>query len=599
MRTPFMLTASAIALMAFSTGAFAQSDGGAIRIGQSVSGTTDGEGTLYRINLRAGDGIEVVMRSESIDAFLAIQKDGDEEPILTDDDGLGSGTDSRLRFVASENGTYAIRASAFGDNSGDYSLNVSNWRPERVRSSNIRVGDEVSGTLNNRSPMSDQGERIQQYMIRLNRGERIEINLSASDFDPVVSIGRENYGQYLEIDRNDDGPDGLNSRIFFTAPEAGAYVIRAKSIEESPTGSFSLSVKTGKPLGELRPVTAGAVMRGELSAQTEPGLSGIAAHRYALPVNGGEHYEITLKSSDFDAYLAIYDENGQEVASDDDSAGALDASVIFSPNKSGNYVIEARGLSNVTGAYDLTVETVEAPPAPTPLPFNQDVEGELTDEDARASAASRYDAYSFTATEGQRLQITLASADFDAQLEVSSAEGTFEAFASDDDGLGSGTDSRLVFEVPSDGEYVVRASSFDGSGRGNYEIRMIDRGPAPQPGSLLVGSTVRGSLSEFDNTADGGLGGSPYYDDYKFTAKRDEKLRFILVAPQFDAVVMVGQGAGEEFSVSKQDDDGLSDTHSRLNWNVPRDGEYVVRVTSFSANATGEYSLIVERQTRN
>ena len=37
------------------------------------------------------------------------------------------------------------------------------------------------------------------------------------------------------------------------------------------------------------------------------------------------------------------------------------------------------------------------------------------------------------------------------------ADGEFEALASDDDGLAEGTDSRLNFTLPSDGNYVVRA----------------------------------------------------------------------------------------------------------------------------------------------
>jgi len=227
--------------------------------------------------------------------------------------------------------------------------------------------------------------------------------------------------------------------------------------------------------------------------------------------------------------------------------------------------------------------------------MGHEVEGELTDDDARLKGNARFDGYSFTATEGQRLQITMTSSEFDAVLEVGKAEGTFEALASDDDGMGQGTNARLTFDVPEDGEYIIRAQSFD-DGRGAYQLRLTDRGPEPESGSLLIGSTVRGSLGENDNTSNEGRFGGGYYDDYTFAARKDEKLRFILVAPKFDAVVLVGQKSGSSTSFSKQDDDGLSDTHSRLIWTAPRDGDYVVRVTSFGPNATGDYSLIVERQ---
>ncbi|MEG2312275.1 PPC domain-containing protein [Brevundimonas sp.] len=597
MRSSFLLTVSTIVLLAAAPMAVAQTDGGVIQIGDRVDGNTGMMGREYQLELREGQGVEIVMRSSDIDSFLSIYGPDDaNEALVSDDDGLGEGFHSRLRFYPRQSGTYTLKAEAIDDSDGAFQLSVAAWQPERVRSTNIRKGGNASGRLNARSPLTDSGNRFQQYRLMLAQGERVDISARSEDLDSVLAIGHDSPA-FVALAENDDyAGEGLNARIVFTAPEAGAYAVRVSSFGSSAEGRFDLSVAEPKPMAEARPVTLGEEMSGELTDKTDTGFGGVSADRYALVVAAGQPHEISLNSDDFDSYLAVYDANGVEKATDDDSGGSLNASLIFTPEVSGEYIIEARSLGSSKGSYTLLVEAVEPPPAPVALPMDEEVEGELTDDDARASSAGRYDGYVFSATKGQRLQITLTSADFDATLEVGSAEGTFKALASDDDGMGNSTDSRLVFEVPEDGEYVVRASSYGGDGRGAYEIRMIDRGPAPQAGSLLVGSTVRGSLSEYDNTSDGGMMGSPYYDDYRFTAKKDEKLRFILVAPKFDAVVMVGSGEGEEFNVAKQDDDGLSETHSRLNWTAPRDGDYVVRVTSFGSNSTGDYSLIVEPQ---
>lgn len=595
MRHSLLAAVSVLAILSAPALANAQADGGSVRVGQSVSGNTDDDGRDYTLTLNAGDGIEVIMRSDDIDSLLEIYGPSDsDEPLAMDDDGLGDGLHSRLRFMPSESGTYRIRAKSLSE-AGNFSLSVQRWRPTPVRSININRGREVRGQINNRSSQDNDGNKFQQYRLNLSQGERVAIKVEANDIDPIVRIGRETDGVFEELGVNDDAPGaGLNSQLNFSAPTSGTYAIRVGSVSGSD-GPFTITVEDAAPLAPPTPIVIGESVAGELSDKTPTGMSGVRADRYALQVVEGQAYEITMTGDGFDAFLNVYDEAGTEVASDDDSAGDLNPSLLLTPKASGTYIIEARGLSDANGAYTLEVESVEPPPPPQPLAMGQEVEGELTDDDARLKGNARFDGYSFTATEGQRLQITMTSSEFDAVLEVGKAEGTFEALASDDDGMGQGTNARLTFDVPEDGEYIIRAQSFD-DGRGAYQLRLTDRGPEPESGSLLIGSTVRGSLGENDNTSNEGRFGGGYYDDYTFAARKDEKLRFILVAPKFDAVVLVGQKSGSSTSFSKQDDDGLSDTHSRLIWTAPRDGDYVVRVTSFGPNATGDYSLIVERQ---
>lgn len=85
------------------------------------------------------------------------------------------------------------------------------------------------------------------------------------------------------------------------------------------------------------------------------------------------------------------------------------------------------------------------------------VEAQLTEESAE---------YTFSASAGDIIDISLASEDFDALLKIDDADGN--ELASNDDSDGS--DSRLLFVVPEDGEYTVVATSYDGSGSGSYTL---------------------------------------------------------------------------------------------------------------------------------
>jgi hypothetical protein len=186
----------------------------------------------------------------------------------------------------------------------------------------------------------------------------------------------------------------------------------------------------------------------------------------------------------------------------------------------------------------------------------------------------------------------MRSGDFDTFVQIGRAGAEFTALASDDDGLGQGTDSRLSYSLPEDGDYVIRALPLGSDGKGLYSLELVDRGPQPRPGSLLVGSTARGVLTEADATAED----NSFYDAYRVTLKEDEKLLITMVSNDVDSFVVVGTDKDGAFEVLGSDDDGLSDTHSKLEWTAPADGTYEIRAGTFQQGQTGAYALNVEKQ---
>ena len=89
----------------------------------------------------------------------------------------------------------------------------------------------------------------------------------------------------------------------------------------------------------------------------------------AITFEVGRYYKVTLKGAGSsalnDPVLTLFDDSGQEVAFDDDGGPGLDSRLVFTPQSSGTYYIQAAGYDAAeTGDYRIRV--VEVPP-PDPL----------------------------------------------------------------------------------------------------------------------------------------------------------------------------------------------------------------------------------------
>lgn len=616
-RSAFIMTVSALAL--FAAGTASAQTATPIRVGQSVSGALTAEDAqvdseelgqfvydTYSVQTRAGQRLQAVMRSDAFDAYLEIYEGSDEgDPVTSDDDGLGEGTDSRARFTA-QGGTYIIRARTLaGLEGGNYTIELSDRgaAPRAPRPTAIRLGETVNGAISDRSPVEEDGQygeyAFNGYAFRARQGDRVAISLSSDDFDPIVRVGRMGRGGFEELAQNDDsGAGGLNSYLIFTAPSSGEFVIRAAALDGQTDGDYALGLAEAPPPLESRSIAFGDTIQASLDESDGGNQFGQRADAYSFTGTAGQRIVATMSSSAFDTYLELYsDENGEggrySLDQDDDGAGeGTNSRLTFTLPSDGTYTLEARGFSGQgTGAYTLTLNEAEPLPEPAALTFGATVQGEITAEDPRDDDNRGFDAYSFTGTAGNRVQVIMRSGDFDTYLQVGNAEGDFYALASDDDGLGQGTDSRLNYILPSDGTFIVRAMPLYSAAKGLYSLELIDRGPQPLPGSILVGATARGTLGPDDALADDGS----FYDAYRITVKAGDKLRLTMVSNEFDAFIDVGrEDEGGTFTSVVSDDDSLSDTHAKIDWAVEAEGEYVIRARSFASGQEGAYALTVE-----
>jgi hypothetical protein len=607
-RQTILAAASSLALVLAAGPVLAQS-AEPLRVGATVEGSigesdATAEDDAYRyddyaVSARAGQRLEAVLRSAEFDAFLEVfPQDSAAEALGMDDDGLGEGTDSRLRFTAPATGTYILRARPLsGLEGGAYTLSLTERppAPRAPRPSGVRVGQTVRGELSARDPETDDGLPYDAFSFRARQGDRVAVALDSEAFDPVLRVGRMESGDFVELVQNDDGPDsGLNSRLVFTAPANGDYLIRVTPLNGSAMGAYSLALQEGPPPVAAESIAIGGSAQGQLTESDGKNENGVPADAWRFEGREGQRVRIDMTSDDFDTYLELFDENRVSLDQDDDGGPeGTNSRLTFVLPRTGAYLIEARAFSESTGAYTLSLAEVEPDRAPEAIAFGATLQGEIGEGDPRDDGDRGYDAFTFSGREGQRIQAIMRSGDFDTFLQVGKAAGEFTALADDDDGLMEGTDSRLNFTLPEDGDYVLRALPLGSDGKGLYALELIDRGPQPSPGSILLGSTAWGTLSETDATTES----NSFYDAYRITLRKDEKLLITMVSNDLDSFVAIGRDKADgEFEMLGSDDDGLADTHAKLEWTAPEDGTFEIRAGAYQQGQTGAYALMVEKQ---
>ncbi|MBX3132271.1 MAG: PPC domain-containing protein [Gemmatimonadaceae bacterium] len=343
---------------------------------------------LWYIEGRQGETAIITLRSSNFDAYLAVGRHGGDQ-LESNDDGAG-GSDARIRITWPSNGTYVIRANSFAEaETGEYTLAVASPAQGQGMSvadvlaqpvnaqRRLSVGRTVTAALAADDQTLEDGAHVQAWYLDLTAGQRVTVTQRSEDFDSFLRIGL--LGGDDALDSNDDyNDDDLDSRISFTAERAGTYVILVSSFEGGETGEYSLEVSAdGSGGGSAAEVLGGgATASGDARAtrdiafgQTVSGTlqegdrvledDGTFYDAYTFEGRAGERIIITMRSSDFDAYLSLRTADGALIESNDDIPGAdtTDAQIAFTLERAGRYSIYANSLSEgETGRYTLTLE---------------------------------------------------------------------------------------------------------------------------------------------------------------------------------------------------------------------------------------------------
>lgn len=375
----------------------------------------------------------------------------------------------------------------------------------------IAAGETVAGTLEEGDRQMEDGALYDAYVIRGRPGETVVVRMRSDDFDTWLHWGREQGGQWVDEEENDDAGDGTDSRLTVRLGGDGRYELRAAGFDEEEQGAYALSVTA--VTGEVRAgrLRVGQTVQGELSDGDYEGENGVEDH-YVIQGAPGSQITVYAESDDFDTYLefgAWRDGELDVAAQDDDEGEGTNSEMIaefgddgvhhvvvrsFSGEESGAYtlrVVEGAVSENWNddgegdeGDYDEDSEDSDAEEhdhedsdsgdeehdydgedfvgmggSVLPIEAGETVEGTLDDEDPRTGEGHFYQDFSYQADEGERLTIRAASGEIDPYVFIGAAGGEdLEALGEDDDG-GPGTDSELTFTIPEIGEYVIRVAA--------------------------------------------------------------------------------------------------------------------------------------------
>lgn len=453
----------------------------------------------YRYTGAAGDRIVITLQSRDFDALVLWGRgtDGQFTREAGDDDG-GAGTDSRLEVTVGA-AEYTIRVNSIESRrAGGYTLAVAvvggaGTPADRDGIRGITRDQPVQARLEASDPRFPDGSRYHVYSYEARDGERLSISLESDDFDTYLRWGRVGADGIEDLQDDDDGGDGTNSRLDVVT-SAGTYVVVANAYAADGLGAYRLAVRSaGGTAGAALPaLTAGSPVRGRL--QPSDPVLGDNTHYQLFTYRGrpGEQVVFTMRSPDFDAYMSGGRMNGDRFEADlndDDSGGGTDAQIVATLGPSGTYVVRANSLVPATGAF-----TLIAQPATSTATARSATSGQRTvTADTRTSGAlrssapmladsSHYDQYIYEGRPGDRIRITLRSTDFDAFLRWGRLDGDrFVAEAHDDDGAG-GTDASLDVTVGGTGTYALQVNSYSGGQTGAYTLS-VERLAAPAAAS--------------------------------------------------------------------------------------------------------------------
>lgn len=376
-----------------------------IRPGESVTGRltasdrTLSDGSLYDVWRFAGVAnhrYRVTLRSDDFDAYLSVGSTAAPgcDDCTADDDGAG-GTDARVEFIRSENGTYEIRANALTEGMrGDYQLMLEDEgvvegqeeveahegrdepqehgehgdgeQPEHgdapEAGTPIALGTPETGTLA-RGDRKVGSSYSDTWTYHGREGETITVTLRSEDFDAYLTMGEFDGGECTDMDANDNGAGGTDSRITVELPGDGAFHMHVSSVDQGGTGAYTLLVErvTDRESGAPpMPISPGETLQERLSESDTREADGSYRDAWTFRGRAGETFVVTMRSEDVDAFLHVGRMAGDEwelLESDDDGAGDGDAQVTLTLPDDGEYLIRAGSYDEgETGAYTLRVE---------------------------------------------------------------------------------------------------------------------------------------------------------------------------------------------------------------------------------------------------
>ncbi|MCL4714269.1 MAG: pre-peptidase C-terminal domain-containing protein [Hyphomonadaceae bacterium] len=571
-----------------------------VQPGRAVSGNIEYEGDVdwYRLSARSGHRYRITLMGVESDAgelalgdplLRVLDADGNELAMNDDD---GRSLNSALDFFPRASGDVFVEARAYADAyTGLYALNVT---AERMPTDRISSDRSTRGRIDLGQSIDGQLEfptDTDWYRVRLTAGESYRFALNSSGDNPLSDpLLRVYDANGVEVAMDDDGGDGLNSYLEFTAPSSGAYFVEARGYSDNSVGGYTLSARAGDTPGD-----ASTDLTLSADGDYREGVLSPAGDRdwFRIDLAEGQALRIGVDTAQTmdglgDPYLVLYGPDGAEVARDDDGGEGLNAFLEYQATAAGAHFAEVRGYSeNAEGRYVIGVLPGEiGASAETADWITPNGEGRTsiigTPDDA--------DWFMIELIEGRPYRFRVEGVGdnplVDPYLRIYDGNGV--EVAADDDG-GTGLNPYLNFVSPTGGTYFAAVSAYGGGGTGRYTLSVSD---TDVPGHIYtdeyLDSVNDSRISSIEMPGD--------RDTYRVSLEAGA--RYVIDVrghgghPLADAFLTLLDASGETILTDDDSGDGLD---ARLRYRPEHDGEYYIQASGLGGS-TGGYQVQIVRQ---
>ena len=218
------------------------------------------------------------------------------------------------------------------------------------------LGSTVNGALTTADCHLTSGEYVDFYGVTLTTAQALSFNMTSATLDSWLEM-YDAAGNLVAV--NDDvAADNVNATVRVFAP-SGNYFLGASTANTNATGAYQLSsaALAGNVNCQENWVVPGVIIPGTIAA-TDCNFGGYLADEYLVVLSPGQTLTVKLESGDFDAYLELYDLDGDLIDDDDDGAGGTNSLLTYTYNGTGLTAVFIDATSfdaGETGSYSLTV----------------------------------------------------------------------------------------------------------------------------------------------------------------------------------------------------------------------------------------------------
>jgi hypothetical protein len=233
-----------------------------ITIGQTSTGTIGAEDAktsdgssykIYRVLVPAGHRVTATMTSSAFVPSIAMGSsifNGDCSGCIVSDHDSGIVRPAVVSRVAATDGLVDVLVTTLSPGeAGAFTLSVQATIPTALSLQPIRFGQSKRGALTAGDAMSRINDApTDAYALRLAVGQRVELEVTSSDFGPSIDLLDETGARMSYAIGY-----GSRANTDFTAPRAGVYQVFVRSRTEAGMGAYRLRAgpkRKEKPIRE-------------------------------------------------------------------------------------------------------------------------------------------------------------------------------------------------------------------------------------------------------------------------------------------------------------------------------------------------------------